>query len=833
MGERPMLSPHVQSNAQMYNYHQPNHQSNTRLSQQQQRIPPMSYYNNNNGVVPTTAPQPPVNGCMNVGDMERRQSIERLAAISRPPDQYNHPQQQQKISPTPSNTAPTPTANNMIAPQSHYYPPQQALPASGMTTPAVPAVQQHQSHQPHRKPVPPPNNTSQHTAQSHSDNSESSTAPQPETTTNTQMTITSKTLSPQSNHANQPSDSAGVTTASTAVSLENLPPSDPQPTLPGLVTATSHISASKEHAEDCTEEGDDDLDQPKVETAALDSGIDSEQVDKDNEEEHDTSTTSNKSENSPHPVDKISSGVDESMDTAESGKGSRRTSSIAAASPAASLPSPASLCNKSESVASPIHEHTRQLHADYDTISEESQSESQLADMENTAELPANAPSLDDSFQSVSSTDKLANSFSSSATSRKSMGDESRLPPRKRKQNFSEHTDSIKVAMPPKKRGRPTKEAVRLREAAQVAEAIRLANRMAAESAANVTPAVTVKERKSSTSSNKQKLNKTVHSGNLLHSPKLNLGGVKTPKDHQLTANNLLSKATIINNKTPDCDSQEIQSPNEIHIKPQSNAIIISPPKKPKASVSEMQKALMRVVSSDTGVGEVRKRGRPVGSKNKKSKTTDFRARSNSTSSSSKGQPSVPNMSNGLLETPTGSTVEFPVSTPDDGAAILPVNSSKPEETSSQSQKLSSSVHKRAKSLHIRKSKVISPPRLGGSVAELRLPTSTDQWACAYCQQISNFGTMGDLFGGYNVIPNQPLVAKAITSKKSTDIHQTKENAGRPPNEVWFHEKCIIWAPGVYMVDGKLYGVYESLTTASQTVSSIHMLMLVLLKCRM
>lgn len=48
------------------------------------------------------------------------------------------------------------------------------------------------------------------------------------------------------------------------------------------------------------------------------------------------------------------------------------------------------------------------------------------------------------------------------------------------------------------------------------------------------------------------------------------------------------------------------------------------------------------------------------------------------------------------------------------------------------------------------------------------------------------------------------------------------------PEELWVHEGCIVWTSGVYLVNGKLYGLQEALDGARETVSvsCIHLLCL-------
>ncbi|KAI1886755.1 hypothetical protein AGOR_G00199070 [Albula goreensis] len=40
------------------------------------------------------------------------------------------------------------------------------------------------------------------------------------------------------------------------------------------------------------------------------------------------------------------------------------------------------------------------------------------------------------------------------------------------------------------------------------------------------------------------------------------------------------------------------------------------------------------------------------------------------------------------------------------------------------------------------------------------------------------------------------------------------------PEELWVHEGCIVWASGVYLVNGRLYGLQEALDGARDTCCS-------------
>jgi len=743
MGERPLLSPHVQSTASMYNYHQSNLQSSNRHSQHNGPAPApppsnMAYYGNGT-----------INGCM-TPDLDHRQSVERLAAISHLPEQYNT----QKLSPAATGS------NGIVSSHSQAYQhgngcisTNMAAPLScehSMATVAAPVSNKRQSK------------------------------------TSTSKNCSAKSQSKQSNVEAAPSKAQ----SSNAIAEVTLPPSEDR-VITDVPNKDQSIPNPMKETNLKDKDSVDEDDESKRKETAADSGIDSEQVDKDNDEEHDTSTTSNKSEGSPPPVKPSPDILNDDIDNGSTGPAPLPDDKAPTPSLDKMQSSPKTdVCNENRTesnINSPENKHKHVV-------------EAAAASQPNSL---SSASDLNDSFISNSSVDNNGNSLSNSCSSKQSMGDESRLPPRKRKQQLSEHTESLTVPVPLKKRGRPSKEAIRLREAAKSALAAAQLN-AAAEAAVekeyqlSLPEPALVKERKQSS---KEKLKKPVHSGSLLHSPKFNPGLKITYEENNFCTD------------SADRKDDELSASHEkksTALDEKSNAVLVSPPKKPKASVSEMQKALMRVVSSDAGevcFSGKRKRGRPLGSKNKKTKLLDHRVRSNSTSSTCKSQVDPAD-----------------TAPPADAVSAAAGSSSAPNSTlapaSSQSHNLTSSVHNRVKSLHIKKSKN-STPKQSASGTELKLPVSSDPWVCVFCNQISNYKDMGDLFGGYSVQANVPLPAKLISHRKTSDLRQQLhlDPPTGPANEIWFHEKCIIWAPGVYMVAGKLYGIYEALTAAFQTVS--------------
>jgi hypothetical protein len=74
--------------------------------------------------------------------------------------------------------------------------------------------------------------------------------------------------------------------------------------------------------------------------------------------------------------------------------------------------------------------------------------------------------------------------------------------------------------------------------------------------------------------------------------------------------------------------------------------------------------------------------------------------------------------------------------------------------------------------------------------------TLDETWVCAFCKRGSHQNCLGDLFGPYFV----------QTAKKKKKF------------EVWVHEECCVWAPGVGLVGQRLIGLQEAIFEAAEKV---------------
>lgn len=98
---------------------------------------------------------------------------------------------------------------------------------------------------------------------------------------------------------------------------------------------------------------------------------------------------------------------------------------------------------------------------------------------------------------------------------------------------------------------------------------------------------------------------------------------------------------------------------------------------------------------------------------------------------------------------------------------------------------------------------------------------------CCLCGQTANAMGLGDLHGPYRPASpsrshqNQNGWAEADGGGGAAEPAQ-RGDCGSPPKvppERWIHEDCGIWAAGVFLVRGRLYGLEEAARLAQETVS--------------
>lgn len=110
-------------------------------------------------------------------------------------------------------------------------------------------------------------------------------------------------------------------------------------------------------------------------------------------------------------------------------------------------------------------------------------------------------------------------------------------------------------------------------------------------------------------------------------------------------------------------------------------------------------------------------------------------------------------------------------------------------------------------------------------------------WICVFCKQGPHHEALGDLFGPYFVpkpAHTSPRAGVEDSSSKSprkrksfeTDVNSTM-NSGNSNNnqmesqeEVWFHEDCISWSSGVYLVGHTIRNMEEIVRDSADSVST-------------
>lgn len=121
-------------------------------------------------------------------------------------------------------------------------------------------------------------------------------------------------------------------------------------------------------------------------------------------------------------------------------------------------------------------------------------------------------------------------------------------------------------------------------------------------------------------------------------------------------------------------------------------------------------------------------------------------------------------------------------------------------------------------------------------------------WLCVFCGNGSTHLNLGDLFGPYHLqsqvktecVDEGRLHADGRSAaapgrrSQSPRRHSNRLSPGagdpplegalpvaRVPQEMWVHESCAVWTSGIYVAGGKLQGLEEAASIASQVVSLV------------
>lgn len=101
---------------------------------------------------------------------------------------------------------------------------------------------------------------------------------------------------------------------------------------------------------------------------------------------------------------------------------------------------------------------------------------------------------------------------------------------------------------------------------------------------------------------------------------------------------------------------------------------------------------------------------------------------------------------------------------------------------------------------------------------------------CVLCRQRANIGDLGFLFGPYEqkgvcaASGNQAEMMNLNSNIVDTKLvdPSVSPNQEAPSVSFWAHEDCVVWAPGVCLVNNQLMGLEEAVSDATKMVCNLH-----------
>ena len=88
-------------------------------------------------------------------------------------------------------------------------------------------------------------------------------------------------------------------------------------------------------------------------------------------------------------------------------------------------------------------------------------------------------------------------------------------------------------------------------------------------------------------------------------------------------------------------------------------------------------------------------------------------------------------------------------------------------------------------------------------------------WKCCLCSRGSSQDQLGFLYGPYK---SQTDDCVSVGSKRTHDDTDSDSDEKQTVSELWVHEGCACWAPGVCLVGSELHGLAEAVKNAKDMV---------------
>lgn len=98
-------------------------------------------------------------------------------------------------------------------------------------------------------------------------------------------------------------------------------------------------------------------------------------------------------------------------------------------------------------------------------------------------------------------------------------------------------------------------------------------------------------------------------------------------------------------------------------------------------------------------------------------------------------------------------------------------------------------------------------------------------WICVFCKEPPHSDELGDLFGPYYVPKDGVSKSNAGRKGKNTgdfvqpDLGKNNQSPTKNSQEIWFHQDCICWSSGVYLLGNTIKNMDEVVRDSRSCVS--------------